>query len=150
MNPKLSPILFGLILIAVISAAASWVTLRLISPEYAEPAVDYHQWIHDQLNMTEEQEKQLLPSERRYEESRRHLEEVIRIANADLAEAILRDKEYSPDVESAVAEIHEAMGRLQRATLEHIFEMKEVLDPAQYDRLMELTVDGLSANTRQD
>ncbi len=150
MKSKVSSIIGAIALVAVISAAASWLTLRLLAPPPSGAGVDYHQWIHDQLKMTAEQESQLLPSERRYEESRRHLEETIRIANADLARAIREDKEYSPDVERAVAEIHEAMGLLQRATLEHIFEMKAVLDSDQYDRLMELTVEGLSENTRRD
>jgi hypothetical protein len=42
------------------------------------------------------------------------------------------------------------MGQLQKATLEHIFELREVLDAAQYEQLLELTVQGLTENTRQD
>jgi hypothetical protein len=72
------------------------------------------------------------------------------LANSELAESILKDKSYSPSVEKSVAEIHSAMGQLQKATLEHIFELKEVLDAEQYERLIELTVQGLSENTRRD
>jgi hypothetical protein len=53
-------------------------------------------------------------------------------------------------VEKSVAEIHSAMGQLQKATLEHIFELREVLDAPQYERLIELTVQGLSENTHKD
>ena len=100
--------------------------------------------------MNAEQERRSLASERRYEETKRHLEEVIRLANSELAENILKDKSYSPSVEKSVAEIHSAMGQLQKATLEHIFELKEVLDAEQYERLIELTVQGLSENTRRN
>jgi hypothetical protein len=78
------------------------------------------------------------------------LEEVIQLANRELAEKILKDKSYSPSVEKSVAEIHNAMGQLQEATLEHIFELRDVLDPAQYERLIELTVQGLSENSGQN
>jgi hypothetical protein len=42
------------------------------------------------------------------------------------------------------------MGQLQEATLEHIFELRDVLDPPQYERLIELTVQGLSENSGQN
>ena len=75
---------------------------------------------------------------------------MIQLANRELAEKILKDKSYSPSVEKSVAEIHNAMGQLQEATLEHIFELRDVLDPAQYERLIELTVQGLSENSGQN
>jgi len=149
MNSRHALFILGLCLVAAISALSSWLTLRFFSSSDSHSIAEYHQWIHDQLQMTAEQERLLLPSERRYEEARRHLEEVIRLANISLAENIRRDKSFSPDVEKSVAEIHDAMGRLQKATLEHIFEMEKVLEPDQYKRLMELTVEGLSENARQ-
>jgi len=150
MRSRLLPLAFALVAIAIISAASSFLTLRIVSRDEDYPAEDYHEWIHKKLNMTAEQGRRSLTSERRYEETKRHLEEVIRLANSELAESILKDKSYSPSVEKSVAEIHSAMGQLQKATLEHIFELKEVLDAEQYERLIELTVQGLSENTRRD
>lgn len=147
MRSRIFPILLILGIVVAASALTSYLTLRLRA---SAPQVDYHQWIHAQLQLTAEQEQRLLPSEKRYEETRRHLEEVIRLANEDLARAIRQDKEYSPAVENAVGRIHNAMGSLQKATLEHIFEMREVLEPAQYERLIGLTVEGLSDNARRD
>ena len=150
MKPRLLPMAFALAAIAVISAASSFLTLRMVNHGQDYPARDYHEWIHKKLNISAEQERRSLASELRYEETKRHLEEVIRLANSELAENILKDKSYSPSVEKSVAEIHSAMGQLQKSTLEHIFELKEVLDAEQYERLIELTVQGLSENTRQD
>jgi hypothetical protein len=150
MRPRLLPLVFALAAIALISAASSFLALRIVSRDSAQPAEDYHEWIHQKLNMTPEQERRSLTSERRYEETKRHLDEVIRLANRELAEGILKDKSYSPRVEKSVAEIHSAMGQLQKATLEHIFELREVLDAPQYERLIELTVQGLSENTHKD
>ena len=47
---------------------------------------------------------------------------------------------------AAVANIHDAMGQLQNAALEHVFEMKAVLTPAQYQRLIDLTARALTEN----
>jgi Spy/CpxP family protein refolding chaperone len=150
MKSKVLSLTFALAAIAIISAASSFLTLRMVSRDQGHPAEDYHEWIHKKLNMTPEQERRSLTSERRYEETKRHLEEVIRLANSELAERILKDKSYSPSVEKSVAEIHSAVGQLQKATLEHIFELKEVLDAEQYGRLIELTAQGLSENTRRN
>jgi Spy/CpxP family protein refolding chaperone len=65
-------------------------------------------------------------------------------ANKELAEAIKQDQADSPRVSAAVETIHHAQGELQEATLEHVFEMKGVLTPEQYKRLLNLTADELN------
>jgi hypothetical protein len=42
-----------------------------------------------------------------------------------------------------VEQIHDAMGTLQKATLNHVFEMKAVLGEDQYEKLLQLTAEGL-------
>jgi Spy/CpxP family protein refolding chaperone len=68
----------------------------------------------------------------------------IRSANKELAEAIKQDQAASPRVSAAVEKIHHAQGKLQEATLEHVLEMKEVLTPEQYQKLLNLTADELN------
>jgi Spy/CpxP family protein refolding chaperone len=135
----------GLLLMAAVAATSSLVTAWRVGAFERSVPQDYHAWIHEELGMTDEQERRLLPSEERYEETKRHLQEVIRLANKELAQAIAEDRANSPRVQAAVQRIHEAMGELQQATLEHIFEMKEVLEPEQYDHLMNLTREALEA-----
>ncbi|MFY8269353.1 MAG: periplasmic heavy metal sensor [Terrimicrobiaceae bacterium] len=149
MRAKLFPLLLGFAALALVAGVAYHFSVGFFVSGTPTRTEDYHAWIHSQLSLTPAQERLLQPSERRYEEARRHLEEVIRLANEELARSIAEDKGHSPRVEKAVEEIHTAMGELQRATLRHIFEMKDALSPAQYDRLMELTVDGLSDNARR-
>jgi Spy/CpxP family protein refolding chaperone len=132
-------------LILAVAAVSSLVTAWVLTKQGRAVPEDYHAWIHQELAMTDEQENRLEPSERRYEEAKRHLTEVIRIANQELAAAIAEDRANSPRVQAAVERIHEAMGQLQQATLHHIFEMKEVLEPEQYDRLIELTREALES-----
>ena len=47
-------------------------------------------------------------------------------------------------VSTAVERIHDAQGELQEATIEHVFEMKGVLTPEQYQKLLNLTADELN------
>ena len=150
MKPRLLPLAFGLAAIALISAASSFLTLQIVNRNSTYPTEDYHDWIHKKLKMTPEQERRSLFSERRYEETKRHLDEVIRLANLELAQNIQRDKSFSPAVKKSVADIHKAMGEIQIATLEHVFELKDVLDADQYSQLITLTVQGLSENTRSN
>ncbi len=85
----------------------------------------------------------MAPLEQRYDEQKRHGSELIRLANMELAQAILTDKTDSPRVRAAIAKIHEAQGELQNATVQHVFEMRAVLQPEQYEKLLNLTADAL-------
>jgi Spy/CpxP family protein refolding chaperone len=134
------------LLVAVCAAAciASWITSRYVERHARHEAAEAHAWIHTQLDITAEQDKALEPIEQRFKEKKKHYAELIRIANKELAQAILEDRADSPRVTEAVGRIHQAMGELQNATLQHIFEMKPVLTPQQYDKLLQLTAEALS------
>ena len=137
----------GLILLALIAAiagAACWFTARYLNRTIHADKGDAHAWIHTQLGITAAQEKALEPIEQRYAEQRKHYGEMLRIANAELGKAILEERSDSDRVKAAVAQIHEAQGELQNATLQHIFEMQSVLTPQQYEKLLQSTADALS------
>ena len=125
------------------ACVAGWFTVRhftgRLQPSYAEA----HQWFHSQIGITAEQEQRLAPIEQRYAEERKHSAAMMRIANSELAQAMVEDRQDSPRVAAAVMKIHEAMANLQHATLQHIFEMKSVLTPEQYDKLLKLSADAL-------
>jgi Spy/CpxP family protein refolding chaperone len=138
MTPGQAAIAWGLALTTLVAVASSTIAVWSMRSA-ASPSRDYHAWIHQELRLTEEQERNLLPSEMRYVEAKRHFTEVIRLANRELADAIGDDQTNSPRVQAAVERIHQAMGQMQKATLDHIFEMKAVLTAQQYERLIELT-----------
>jgi Spy/CpxP family protein refolding chaperone len=100
-------------------------------------------WIHTQLGLTPVQEKAIEPIDRRYTERARLLEEQMRLGNLDLARAIVDDGTDSPRVRDAIAKIHTAMGALQHAAIDHVFEMREALTPEQYNKLLHFTADAL-------
>lgn len=111
-------------------------------PKYRD-AADYHLWVHQELKLTTEQENVLHAVEERFAEKRKHLTEIIRLANMELAEAITKDRVNSPRVEATVEKIHSAQGELQKATMEHVFEMQPHLSAEQYERLLNLTANAL-------
>jgi Spy/CpxP family protein refolding chaperone len=132
-----------LVIVALVAAAACYVSASLFGP-LRRSAVDGHEWIHKQLDLTHAEQKALEPIETKFAERKRNLMSEIRSANKELAEAIKQDQADSPRVSAAVEKIHHAQGKLQEATLAHVFEMKEVLTPAQYQKLLNLTADELN------
>ncbi|MGC1479364.1 MAG: periplasmic heavy metal sensor [Chthoniobacterales bacterium] len=140
---KLPSFLLFLAIIVVVAACAAGVCVALYS-RWQEPVPENaHDWVHSQLAMTEEQEAALVPIERRYREQRERLEHEMQLANDALADAILADGRESERVHDAIEQIHLHMGDLQKVTIAHVFEMREVLSPEQYDRLLKLTAGAL-------
>jgi Spy/CpxP family protein refolding chaperone len=132
-----------LIIVALVAAAACYVTVRVFGPFHSS-AVSGHEWVHKQLNLTPAEQKSLEPIETKFAERKRNLMDEIRSASKELAEAIKQDQADSPRVSAAVEKIHHAQGELQEATLEHVFEMKGVLTPEQYQKLLKLTANELN------
>ncbi|HWB96071.1 MAG TPA: periplasmic heavy metal sensor [Bryobacteraceae bacterium] len=136
--------LFFLTVIAV-AAISSFCTLRWAA---ARPpaALDAHAWLHRELDLTEAQHAALEPVEARFAAKQRDLTERLRTANHELAQAMGEDKAYTPRVAAAVETIHHRMGDLQKASIEHVFEMRAVLNPEQGDKLLHLAQQALEAN----
>lgn len=103
----------------------------------------WHQLLHDKLHITPEQDTKLEKIEKHYRQRRQYLEEHLRLANMELADAIKADKAYSPRVQAATDKIHMAMGELQKSTLEHLFEMRPILTDEQNRKLEQMVTDAL-------
>jgi Spy/CpxP family protein refolding chaperone len=99
--------------------------------------VSLHQFVHDELSLTADQEQRLDALEARFAVEQARLEASARAANAQLAQAMETEHEYGPEVSAAIDEVHARMGELQKATVRHVFDMREILDPdqqLQFDR----------------
>jgi Spy/CpxP family protein refolding chaperone len=140
---RVLPMLGLLLAVVAVAAGACFLTMRLTQDRASMSHADAHLWIHTQLGLSDDQEKQLAPIEQRYDEQKKHFGELIRLANMELAQALLSDKDDSPRVKAAIAKIHQAQGELQDATLRHVFEMKPILRAEQYDKLLNLTANAL-------
>jgi len=96
-----------------------------------------HQFVHDELSLTADQEQRLDALEARFAVEQARLEASARAANAQLAQAMETEHEYGPEVSAAIDEVHARMGDLQKATVRHVFDMREILDSdqqLQFDR----------------
>jgi len=105
---------------------------------------DPHQWLHQELNLSAQQDAQLHPIEENFTQKQRVIEQTIQKAQQALAIAIDQDGHYSERVKKASADIHTAQGTLQEATLIHLFEMHQVLDEKQRKKLNALTTHALT------
>ena len=90
-----------------------------------------HQFVHEELVLTEDQNSRLETLEARFAVERAALESSLRAANARLAQAMDAEHEYGPEVSAAIDDVHGQMGELQKATVQHVFDMREILEPEQ-------------------
>lgn len=82
--------------------------------------------------------------ERLYAIRRSAIELQMRADNAALAAAIETEHGYGPAVAAAVDRAHATMGDLQKATLAHIFAMRQLLTPRQTPRFDAAVVKALT------
>ena len=107
-----------------------------------------HQFVHEELVLTEDQNARLETLEARFAVERAALESSLRAANARLAQAMDAEHEYGPEVSAAIDDVHGQMGELQKATVQHVFDMREILEPEQ-QRLFDRKVsEALTSNSR--
>lgn len=108
--------------------------------------IDAHIWLHEQIGITAEQDQKLTEIERNFAEKQTVLQEKIHVGNLELAAAMFEDKTFSERVAAAVERIHHVQGELQKATIEHIFDMQTILTPQQAEKLNKLAADALVQN----
>ncbi|MDP3082020.1 MAG: periplasmic heavy metal sensor [Brevundimonas sp.] len=141
MNTTWKSIVITAILAALASGAATWASATWVMRERQPPSL--HSVVHEQLDLSAEQDRRLDAIEARFATRRPALEAEVRAANRELAAAIAASEGDSPQVQAAVDHFHAAMGDLQKATITHVFEMRSVLTPAQAKVFDEAVVDSL-------
>ena len=141
MTANWKSIVITAILAALASGAATWASAAWIMRERQPPSL--HSVVHEQLDLSADQDRQLDAIEARFAARRPVLEAEVRAANRELAAAIAASGGDTPQVQAAVDHFHAAMGDLQKATITHVFEMRAVLTPAQAEVFDEAVVDSL-------
>lgn len=139
---NLGKLILLLVVVAIVAASSCLMTSHLFVRQSPKPN-NFHHWLHAQLGLTADQDKTLEKEEDRFADQRKGLVDTIQKDNAELAEAIAQDREYSPRVQAAVEKIHHAQSALEEATLEHLFAMKPILSSEQFDKLLKLTSEAL-------
>lgn len=141
MRANWKSIVITAVLAALASGAATWASATWVMREQQPPSL--HSVVHEQLDLSAEQDRQLGVIEARFAARRPALEAEVRDANRELAAAIAASDGDTPRVQAAVDHFHAAMGDLQKATITHVFEMRAVLTPAQAEVFDAAVVDAL-------
>jgi Spy/CpxP family protein refolding chaperone len=143
---KLSP--RGLLITALVALAAGfsgvWLGMRMFGPGPTTPSL--HELVHERLNLSAEQRIRIETLEETFAARKSAIKLEMRTANAELAAAIREERGYGPRVTAAVEHFHDAMGRLQTATIAHVFAMREVLDEEQRAAFDDTVVGALTAD----
>jgi len=127
-------ILFFFVVIGV--AAISALATRHFTEPPAHTPHSMHEWLHEELNLTEEQSASLTRLEEQFATKEAGVRTAFNDANRHLATVIREEGAFTPRVGAAVEEVHRQMGELQKLSISHLFEMTTVLDPEQNEKLM--------------
>ncbi len=98
-----------------------------------DDSASLHAFVHHELTLSESQRTALDQIEADFAVTNRTLELSLRSANGRLATAMNEEHEFGPKVASAIEDVHERMGELQKATIAHVFEMRALLTPDQQE-----------------
>lgn len=140
--------IFLLVLLAFAAAIAGVVIGRVYVVPDRPVENELHELLHHDLDLDAGQHARLESIEKSYAVRRQALESELRADNAWLAQAIRSEHGYGPQVAAAVDRSHQAMGALQKETLEHIFAMRAVLRPDQTGKFDDAVVKALTAQKK--
>ena len=121
---------------------------RALLPSRTHRGVELHDVLHHELALNQNQKASLQSLERRYAVERRAFELELRADNARLAAAIEVEHGNGPRVAAAVDQSHAVMGELQKATLAHVFAMRQLLRPNQTGKFDQAVVKALTDEAR--
>jgi Spy/CpxP family protein refolding chaperone len=137
--------LFGLLLVICVGVSlltTRWIVHGKDNWEHDQP--HGHQWLHEELRLTEAEETAIDAFEGGYRRERGELLETFNERIADLREILVTQDAYSDDVDLAIHRIHEVHGQLQELSIAHYYDMLSVLPPEKQEKLRQLAVKALS------
>lgn len=131
--------------VAFIAAVGGVFAGRALVTRLAPPETELHAILHERLDLDAAQRVQIEALERQFAARKQALEQELRADNARLAQAITAEHGDGPGVQAAVDRSHQAMGELQKETLQHVFRVRSVLRPEQARRFDAAAVKALTA-----
>lgn len=138
----------GFIALILVVAFCCYFTVKAMKTEWMHThyGEGFDQFLHKELNLTQEQNKQIQDIEEKYRKQRADLERQIGLRNAELAAVIQQEDTYSPLVQEKIKAVHQTLDSLQRITIEHIYAMYPHLTEAQKKKLQKLVANALVQN----
>lgn len=136
--------LFLCVVLAFLAAIGGVFVGRALLPAPKQSGTELHELLHHRMALDADQQARLTVLEQQFAVQRRALELELRADNARLAVAIEAEHGNGPRVTAAVDQSHAAMGQLQKATLAHMFAMRQLLRPDQAARFDRAVVKALT------
>jgi Spy/CpxP family protein refolding chaperone len=131
----------GMILICVV---VSFLTTRLMVNKSDWSQHDGHQWLHQELDLSDKEAAKIDALEPEYRKERAELEEDFQQRILMLRDLIVNSQELTPEVRHAIHELHIVHGQLQELSIKHYYEMMNALPKDKHIRLKEIAVQALS------
>jgi Spy/CpxP family protein refolding chaperone len=103
-----------------------------------------HHWLHEALELTEQEEAAIDAFEGDYRSERERLVKEFNSRVGDLRQILVSNDQYVPEVDAAIHRLHEVHGELQELSIQHYYDMLNVLPPEKKDKLRQLAVKALS------
>lgn len=133
MRPPLRLIGALVLLTAVTAAIGGWAGIRYgLNEARSKPGLD--ELLHSELDLSSDQKQQIEAMETQFAGRRLDLENEMRAANRDLAQAIETEHAYGPHAQAAIERFHVAESALQEETIKHVMAMRTVLKADQVAR----------------
>lgn len=137
---------FALVMIAL-CVGASIVTAKWFAPSKSDWEQDMthgHDWLHEALNLTEREKASIDAFEGEYRNQRDLLHKEFNSRILELREILVANDRYVPEVNAAIHRIHETHGKLQELSIQHYYDMLNVLPDDKQEKLRQLAVKALS------
>jgi Spy/CpxP family protein refolding chaperone len=103
-----------------------------------------HQWLHESLGLTEAEAAAIDAFEAEYRSQRDLLTKEFDARIGELREILVDADQYAPEVDVGIHRIHEIHGKLQELSIQHYYNMFNVLPPEKQEKLRQLAVKALS------
>ena len=143
----------NLAITVVLAGLAAYAGVRLGAAQRPAPAEAPHakllrdsvyDMVHKDLTLTADQKRRIDEIEARYVHKRNGLRAQIGSANAELGEALANEMALGTAAQRALAHLQDAMGELQKETIEYVLEVRAVLTPQQQQVLDQKVFESLT------
>jgi len=130
MKSRFAPLLITLALVILSGLAGAWIGAQLWA---TTPAThdQFHDKLFNELHLSDKQDELMEALELLHSsENDKYIKQLSK-ANSALADMLETNDNYNDEVEAAIDNVHSAMFDLQKVTVRHLYEMREILDPSQ-------------------
>jgi nickel and cobalt resistance protein CnrR len=133
-NSKIAPLLTTIGLAAASGVGGAWLGSKLFSisaiPQ-GSTHEEFHERLFSELRLSPAQRALMEALEVRHAPENRALRQALASANRALADQLATQPEFTNEVEAAVVNVHAAMLDLQKASVRHLYEMRDILNDRQ-------------------